>query len=231
MGDSDFWTEKSLPEIPGGWTTREFHVRDIVLQLTVPRNPDEFLDDEQVIAENRRTDFMPYWPYLWPAAEMAAELAADADWPAHAEVLELGCGWALVGLTMLAKGCQVTMSDLSAEAVELAAYNARRNRFEAYEAMVIDFVHPPMGRNWPIIWASDVLFEARLHRPVLDTIDTLLTSEGAAYIADPGRLLVERFLESVSHRPFEVSACRKSLDERLSPEIGEPQVLRIVRQV
>ncbi|RPI80172.1 MAG: hypothetical protein EHM42_12555, partial [Planctomycetaceae bacterium] len=56
----------SLPPIPGGWSEREFVLAGRTLSLTLPGDPDAFLDDPEVLAANRLDDYMPYWSYLWP---------------------------------------------------------------------------------------------------------------------------------------------------------------------
>jgi predicted nicotinamide N-methyase len=94
---------KQLPEIPGGWAAREIVVDRRNFRLTLPASPDAFLDDPAVRAASERDDYMPYWPYLWPAALSMAEAVARADWPAGTEVLEIGAGIGFVGLVALSR--------------------------------------------------------------------------------------------------------------------------------
>src|SRR5262249_46177645 len=81
------------------------------MRLVRPTEPDRLLDESTVHDWNRRDDYMPYWAYLWPAAYLLAEAVACEDWPENLEVLEIGCGLGLAGLTGLACGLRVQFSD------------------------------------------------------------------------------------------------------------------------
>ncbi len=72
--------ETELPAIPGGWATRDFHLAGRTLRVTLPASPDAFLDDPEVLAANRRNDYMPYWSYLWPTSLETAVAVLSHDW-------------------------------------------------------------------------------------------------------------------------------------------------------
>ena len=69
------------------------------LVLVRPSEPDRLLDEPDVLAWNRRDDYMPYWAYLWPAAYLLAEVVAVEPWKAESNALEIGCGLGLAGLS------------------------------------------------------------------------------------------------------------------------------------
>lgn len=69
-----------LPEIPGGWTRRDFVLAGRTLRITLPASPDAFLDDPEVLAANRRDDYMPYWSYVWPTSLETAVAVLKHDW-------------------------------------------------------------------------------------------------------------------------------------------------------
>ena len=70
----------TLPTIPGGWTKRDFVLAGQTLRVTLPASPDAFLDDPDVLAANRRDDYMPYWSYLWPTSLETAVAVLTHDW-------------------------------------------------------------------------------------------------------------------------------------------------------
>jgi 2-polyprenyl-3-methyl-5-hydroxy-6-metoxy-1,4-benzoquinol methylase len=112
---------RTLPQIPGGWTTRDIEICGRTFHITLPTSPDAFLDDASVLAESRRNDYMPYWPYLWPASLPMSEAVVREGWEPGTEILEIGAGIGFVGLVALSCGHQVTFTDYRAEAVDLAS--------------------------------------------------------------------------------------------------------------
>ena len=50
----------------------------------------------------------------------------------HGEILDLGCGWGVIGISIARKwpGTQVTMADVNIRALDLSRKNAERNRAE-----------------------------------------------------------------------------------------------------
>ena len=78
----------------GPITELEVRVAGQPLVLVRPSDPDRMLDDPDVLAWNRRDDYMPYWAYLWPAAYLLAEAVAVEPWKAGTGALEIGCGLA-----------------------------------------------------------------------------------------------------------------------------------------
>src|SRR5262249_21314677 len=120
----------SLPEIPGGWAERDFALAGPTLRVTLPASPDAFLDDPDVLAANRRDDYMPYWSYLWPTALETAVAVLNHEWQPGTAALEIGAGIALTGLAALASGLRVVFSDYDRQAIDLALYNARANQLD-----------------------------------------------------------------------------------------------------
>jgi 2-polyprenyl-3-methyl-5-hydroxy-6-metoxy-1,4-benzoquinol methylase len=94
-----------LPTIPGGWTTRDFVLAGRTLRVTLPASPDAFLDDPDVLAANRRDDYMPYWSYLWPTSLETAVAVLTHEWNK-----ELAYGSASI-LPALRKGGIADVSD------------------------------------------------------------------------------------------------------------------------
>jgi predicted nicotinamide N-methyase len=53
-----------------------------------------------------------------------------------------------------------------------------------------------LGPPWPLVLASDVLYEARNVPELLRLLPRLTAASGEVWLADPGRAPAERFLES-----------------------------------
>ena len=200
----DASTTARLPEIPGGWTTRDFTLAGRTLRVTLPACPDAFLDDPAVLAANRRDDYMPYWSYLWPTSLETAVAVLEHDWPADGAALEIGAGIALTGLAALACGMHVAFSDYDRQALALAMHNARQNGLEQQaEELFLDW-RKPIERRFPVIFGTDVIYEKQNHLPILGLLEAMLAKEGEAWITDPGRHQAEAFLELLRERRFAV---------------------------
>ena len=193
-----------LAAIPGGWTNRDFLLAGRTLKITLPASPDAFLDDPEVLAANRRDDYMPYWSYLWPTSLETAVAVLKHDWPPGTQALEIGAGIALTGQAALARGLHVTFSDYDQRAIDLALFNARENQIEQHaEGLLMDW-RQPIDRQFPVIFGCDVIYERQNHRPILGLLQKMLAKTGQAWITDPGRFHADAFLELLTDSPFQV---------------------------
>lgn len=191
-----------LPTIPGGWTKRDFLLAGRTLRVTLPASPDAFLDDPDVLAANRRDDYMPYWSYLWPTSLETSVAVLKHDWPPETTALEIGAGIALTGLAALARGLAVTFSDYDQQALDLALFNARENRLDAKaEGLLLDW-RQPIDRQFPVIFGCDVIYERQNHLPILGLLQKMLAKDGQCWITDPGRFHAGAFLELLAASPF-----------------------------
>ncbi|MDP6467396.1 MAG: methyltransferase domain-containing protein [Pirellulaceae bacterium] len=189
--------------IPGGWTEGTQVIGDHYFELLLPADPDEFLNQLDKSADAHITD--PYWSAIWSAAPVLAECVARHRWPSGTSALELGCGVGLVGLAALAAGVSVTFSDYISLAVSLALENARRNGFPAAEGLQLDWRDPPTLKTFPLVLASDVLYEKRLHGDLLATLDRVLAVDGECWIGDPVRSAASSFAKLARKRGYDVT--------------------------
>ncbi|MGQ0637247.1 MAG: class I SAM-dependent methyltransferase [Planctomycetaceae bacterium] len=192
----------NLPEIPGGWATRDFLLAGRTLRITLPACPDAFLDDPETLAANRQSDYMPYWSYLWPASLETAAAVLNTDWPAGISALEIGAGTALTGLAALARGLQVTFSDYDQRAIELALHNARQNRLDSGAAGLSLDWRQPLDRRFSVIFGCDVIYEKQNHEPILNLLEQMLALGGQAWFSDPGRHQAGAFIDRLGKTPF-----------------------------
>ncbi len=181
--------------IPGGWSERELVLGTRALRILLPAVPDEFLEElERATAADQEAD--PYWAELWPASLPMARLVHAAKWPDGGHAIELGCGIGVVGLAALLAGLDVTFTDRVELAVATAVENAHRNNFPNAQGFVLDWAQPS-PQQYPIILASDVLYDRELHAPLLSAIESLLADGGECWLGDPGRSAADAFLQLV----------------------------------
>lgn len=196
--------------IPGGWTLRRIDWGGREIAIWLPADPDAFLEDADSIAAHgpsaekpKRSD-IPFWQYLWPAAETMARLVFAHDWTqAGSNALELGAGVGLVGLAGLANGLRVTFTDYQEPALIAAAENAKLNGFTRFETSLLDW-HAPGSAQYPVILGCEVIYEPAIHEPILNVLDRMLSPHGLAWLGDPGRSHVPAFLERAASRGYAV---------------------------
>lgn len=215
---------EDLPSIPGGWTERAWAVDGRTFRITMPANPDAFLDDHGVHAAHEQTGYMPYWAYLWPSALHMARLICRADWPTAADVLELGSGIGLAGLAALSRGNAVTFSDYEPQAVRLSLHNARKNGLaDRARGEVFDWRSPPRTR-FDLILGCEVIYEDRNHEPILKLMQEMLAPGGIAWFGDGGRWRAERFARLLLEYGFEYHLLDETGEPLPAPRAGRFQL-------
>lgn len=198
------------------------------MEIALPAEPDAFLDDADVIEANRRDDYMPYWAYLWPSATEMANWLPRCETPRGTRVLELGSGVGLVGLAGLALGWEVTFSDYDERALTLCRHNALRNGFAEPQTLKLDW-RQPIDHRYPAIIGCEVTYDAAAHRPLLETIDALLSSEGTCRLGDPGRSQGPHFLQAASEHGFSLTIRDEAGRRHPEPLRGRFQVFELRR--
>jgi predicted nicotinamide N-methyase len=166
------------------------------LLLLAPRDRDALLSEEAFEQE----EFLPYWAELWPSALALARVLARRPLSGR-RAIELGCGLGLPAIAAAAAGARVLATDWSPDAVAMTARNAQRNGVELRTALFRwDAAPERLGPPWPLVLASDVLYEARNGEPLLRLLPRLCAAAGEVWLADPGRVPAERFLAAAAER-------------------------------
>jgi predicted nicotinamide N-methyase len=114
-------------------------------------------------------------------------------------VVELGCGLAVPSIAAARAGAAVLATDACAEALALLERNARTNEARI-ETAVVDWAEPDelVGRApFDLVLASDVLYEDVSVAPLLSLLPRLAPE---AWLANPGRLPAEVFIEQAGRR-------------------------------
>jgi predicted nicotinamide N-methyase len=161
------------------------------LVLLAPRDGDTLLSEEAFEHE----EYLPYWAELWPSALALARVLARRPLTGR-RVLELGCGLGLPAIAAALAGGRVLATDWAPDAVAMTARNAERNG-AALEARVFRWDGAPeaLGPPWPLVLASDVLYEARNGEQILPLLPRLAAPGGEVWLADPGRAHAAGFLD------------------------------------
>ena len=183
---------------------------DITIEL--PASQDQMLAEALQCEHAGSSDWDPYWGTLWAPAPKTAAMILRNVWPSRLKTLELGCGIGVAGVAALIAGHDVTFADHASAAVRLAVSNAALNDFADAIGMVFDWQHPPSDQ-FEFIVASDVLYDAAGHEPLLKTLESMLSDRGVVWIGDGGRANAPRFAELAVRNGWNV----ESLDEFTQP--------------
>lgn len=169
-------------------------VAERTVSMLRPRDGDAVLD-ELLAEDDPDEDRLPFWVQLWPSGTALAHAIASRPL-AGLRVLELGCGLGLVSVTAALAGATVLAVDRSPEAIRFTAINAARNgvTLETAVAAFEDPRHLLQELPWDLVLAADVLYEQRNVPPLLWLLPRLVAPTGEAWLADPGRPMLDRFL-------------------------------------
>jgi predicted nicotinamide N-methyase len=166
------------------------------LVLLAPRDRDALITQEAYEQE----EFLPYWAELWPSALALARVVARRPLTGR-RTIELGCGLGLPAIAAALAGARVLATDWATDAVAIAARNAERNGVTLEtRAFRWDAAPEALGPPWPLVLASDVLYEPRNVAPLLALLPRLTAAAGEVWLADPGRAPCAGFLEAAAER-------------------------------
>jgi predicted nicotinamide N-methyase len=189
------------------------------VDLMRPRDAEALISEEAFEHE----EFLPYWAELWTSA---VALAHDVSLRALTgrPTLELGCGLGLPSIAAARAGGRVLATDWSPDAVQATAANAQLNGVEV-ETLLCSWAEPDAlveRAPWPLVLASDVLYEARNVELLLDLLPRLVDQTGLVLLADPGRVPAERFLAAAPEHGW-------TLRSVASPRAGRVLIHRLRR--
>jgi predicted nicotinamide N-methyase len=166
------------------------------LVLLAPRDGDALLSEEAFEQE----EFLPYWAELWPSALALARAVARRPLTGR-RTIELGCGLGLPAIAAARAGARVLATDWSPDAIAMTERNAERNDVTLAAALFRWDADPrELGAPWPLVLASDVLYERRNVDPLLELLPRLCAAAGEVWLADPGRAPAAGFLERAAAR-------------------------------
>ena len=179
------------PEVVAETLREVVFIDDYTFQIERPVDSDRLLDHPWVRSVYAADQYVPYWPTLWPAARMLAKAVVREPWekyPRPVNVLEIGCGLGLSGVACLARGLNVTFSDVDETALSFAALNARLNGFTTgFRTMSLDLRAPLAYETFTVLIGSDLMYEDRLVEPLIEALRAVLAADGVCLIADPDR--------------------------------------------
>ena len=208
-----------------GAVTRRFRtsvedatVDEHTFSILKPANSDDLIREEDFVKDER----LPYWADLWPSSIILAGKLLELEGRGKT-ALELGCGVGLSTLAATSAGYDVLATDYYEDALDVTRANVFRNLGTIARTRLVDWRHLPLQLGtFDLIFASDVLYENEYAKLLPILLRGLLSAEGIALIADPGRVAAPVFVEACSvhglairkkeTRPFEAGEIKQKID-------------------
>lgn len=160
------------------------------LKVVRPRSAEDLISEEDFALDER----LPYWADIWPSSLVLAEHVLTTGGTGRA--VELGCGVGLVTSAALIAGLDVEATDYYLDALAFTRLNSLLNTGREPAVRHLDWRRLPASVDTvPLVLASDVLYERPYAAAVAEVLSLLLSADGRAVIADPGRMAVTEFLE------------------------------------
>jgi predicted nicotinamide N-methyase len=146
---------------------------------------------------------MPYWGLLWASGQALAEtVLAERELFSGRTGLELGSGLGLTAATALTAGADIWAVDCFMEALLFTCFNGLRAAGRMPKTRLLDW-RTPAGQEacrglgpFDIVLAADVLYEQEDLEPLFALIPSLISPDGAFYLAEPGRRVSREFVEA-----------------------------------
>lgn len=172
-------------------TVFTFRSRDATWSFIRPSDPD-FLLNQISDEEYEKDQFLPFWAEHWPSSEVLFSYCIDNLGRQFTSICELGSGLGVISAALAAQGHPVFATDISTQGCAYTAMNMRKYSSNG-TIVCCDWRLSPFKNRFDCILGSDILYEKRWIAPVLLFLQTHLTDNGIALIADPCRDNWENF--------------------------------------
>jgi predicted nicotinamide N-methyase len=180
-------------------------------------NPDTLLDDisPSAFAVDER---LPYWAELWTSSLALAGHCLEQPSLHGLRVLDLGCGLGLAGIAAARNGASVLLADYDQDAMLFAEWNARANLdgrcLTRTRFRVADWREPEALGTFDVVLGADIVYERRTFVPLLSCLQTVLSSGGEAWLAEPDRSLGSEFFAFARDLGWTIRMTDKHLERR-----------------
>ncbi|MFZ0389542.1 MAG: methyltransferase domain-containing protein [Calditrichia bacterium] len=168
---------------------------DILLEELVVAGPDH---------PDVKDERLPYWAEIWPSAVALADfLLTEIPQDYSIDCIELGCGLGLAGMAARRQNWQVLLSDYQPDALRFAELNWLMNLGETPSLIKMDWRRPKAPQKFTAVLASDIVYEKRFFKPIIQTFRKLLAPEGYVLLSEPGRPVAGEFFKMLPENGFE----------------------------
>lgn len=194
--------------------TLSFTFSGLTVKVEQPEDPESLLN--QLLKQDSNhpdvvDERIPYWAEVWPSSVgLGSYIAENPHLVRGKKVLEIGCGPGLSGIVAAMTGANVEMTDYMQEAIDLASHNWSLNFTDKAKVSLLDWRSPSLNRA-DVVLASDVAYESRSFKPLIQALKSLVTKGGIILLSEPNRKLSAAFFQILKTEGFNYTESKKSV--------------------
>jgi predicted nicotinamide N-methyase len=156
----------------------------------------EELDDELLLQLME----MQWWTKIWEPSFVLALFMAKTPPVQGQKVLEIGAGMGIVGVYAALSGHDVTISDISEDALLFSRAHTLMNGCPQVPVVALDWRLPYTDRPFEIIIGSEVVYDRRTYDILIAFLDQALAPGGTIFLAKNKDLKTPLFFEKLVSR-------------------------------
>lgn len=173
-------------------------------RLLVPRAIDKFINPD-----DPARDF-PLWAKVWEASLILADYLSRQKPEPGQQILEIGCGLGLVGITAAAFYHRVTLTEHNSDALAFARANAHVNGCANLAIARLDWRSPDLTGTFHRIVGSEVVFNETDFDPLLNLFQTFLEPDGEIILTTGMRKTAMHFFGKMQEH-YSIKAQKRTL--------------------
>lgn len=174
------------------------------IQLFKPATIDRFINPDDVMAN------FPLWTKLWEASGILASYLFHLPPHPQKTMLEIGCGLGLAGIAASLAGHNVTMTELSPDALNFARANAAANNCSEISIQALDWNNPQITGRFDYIVGSETVYKTDDIDGLERLFDRYLNPGGTIILAESVRRTGVVFWERM-RQAYDIQAKRQVL--------------------
>jgi predicted nicotinamide N-methyase len=184
----------ALPDIYSKYQTETIpvEIQGRRLQFIKPKEIDKFIDPDDPLKG------FPLWAKMWEASAVLAEYLAHLPAVPPLQILELGAGLGVAGITAAAFGHRVTITEYDAHALEFLNANALLNLCTNTAIRRLDWAQPDLEGRFDLIIGSEIVYNNQSIDLLAAVFQKYLRPQGRIVLAEGVRATGVRFWERMA---------------------------------
>jgi predicted nicotinamide N-methyase len=175
-----------------------------VLDITIPIGPIVVRMQGPRTAEDPSSRISFWWGITSAAIALARHVQSMGKELVGKQVIELGCGLGLAGVTAALAGANVLFTDYAQTALHFAQKNAVLNGISPQQVRyrILDWEDADNIESFDLILGSEIVYDYFFHGSLISVLKRIVAPGGLVLLADRKRLCVSRFVGRLRNAGF-----------------------------